>query len=367
MNRRMFVRSLAAGAVLTTAQMHVTQSQDVEPEITLKGIFKRCGGLIGTQAGRAVLQQQRPMTDLILANSSIITPGNDMKWSALRPTADSFRFTDTDWDVSFCQSRGIAVHGHNLCWNEDNPAWLRATVNKTNGEKLLSDHINTVVGRYRGRIDSWDVVNEPIAVWHKRPGGLRAGPWLDSLGEAYIDIAFHAAAEADSKATRVLNFNHVEQEEKDIQASREMALKLISGMMTRKVPLQAIGLESHLDLSRPLDLQAATSFVQEIMRMGLPVIITEMDVNDSSGPPDVPSRDAVVAEYYSDYLNCLLPLASPRRLIFWSLTDYGNWYDNIPKLRRLDQQPHRPGLFDARLQPKNAFQAVVKSLQVHCQ
>jgi endo-1,4-beta-xylanase len=353
--------------VITAAQIRAAQPHDPAPEIALKGIFKRCGGLIGTQAGRSVLQQQRPMTDLILANSSIITPGNDMKWAALRPAADSFRFTDTDWDVAFCHSRGIAVHGHNLCWNEYNPAWLRATVNQTNGEKLLSDHISTVAGRYRGQIDSWDVVNEPIAVWHNRPGGLRAGPWLDSLGEAYIDIAFHAAADADPNATRVMNLNAVEQEGKGVQVSRDMTLKLISGMMTRKVPLQAIGLESHLDISRPLDLQAFTSFVQEIIRMGLSVMITEMDIFDSSGPADITSRDAIVARYYSDYLGGLLPLASPKRLIFWSLTDYGNWYDNIPNMRRLDQQPHRPGLFDAQLQPKNAFQAVVKSLQVHCQ
>jgi endo-1,4-beta-xylanase len=367
MNRRELLRSLAASAMMKTGKMKAMPSHDAPSEPSLKAIFKQCGGLIGTQAGRSVLQQQRPMTDLIVANSSIITPGNDMKWSALRPTTDSFRFTDTDWDVAFCRSRGIAVHGHNLCWNEDNPAWLRTTVNKTNGEKLLSDHIKTVVGRYRGRIDSWDVVNEPIAVWHNRPGGLRTGPWLDSLGAAYIDIAFHAAAEADPDATRVMNLNHVEQEEKDIQVSREMTLKLLSGMMTRKVPLQAVGLESHLDISRPLDLQAFSGFVQEIIRMGLPVMITEMDIFDSSGPPDITSRDAVVARYYSEYLDCLLPLASPKRLIFWSLTDYGNWYDNIPNLRRLDQQPHRPGLFDVQLQPKSAFQAVVKSLQIHCQ
>jgi endo-1,4-beta-xylanase len=332
----------------------------------LKDLMARCGGLIGTQAGRAVLQQTTPLTSFIQSNVSILTPGNDMKWAAIRPTPDTYHFDDADWVVNYCQTRGIAVHGHNLCWSTDNPSWVQSTVNSSNGEKILTDYISTVAGRYRGKIDSWDVVNEPIAVWYNRPDGLRQGPWLSALGPSYIDIAFHAAAEADPHATRVLNLNHVEQTEKGVEISREKTLELISGMRSRNVPIQAVGLESHLDTSRPLDLQALSSFVTEITRMGLPIMITEMDVLDNGAPSDLGARDAMVAQYYSDYLNLMLPLASPKRLIFWSMSDYGNWYDHLPSFRRADQQLHRPGLVDAQMNPKPALSAVTQSLQTYC-
>jgi endo-1,4-beta-xylanase len=368
MNRR----SLLAGLSAAGAMAGIRKAAALILENTgggaplLKDLAGRCRSLIGTQAGRAVLQQNTPLTSFIMSNMSILTPGNDMKWAALRPTPTTYHFDDADWLVSHCRSHGIAVHGHNLCWSSDNPWWLQPTLNSSNGEKILRSHIITVAGRYKGKIDSWDVVNEPIAVWHNRPDGLRQGPWLSALGPAYIDIAFHAAADADPKSTRMLNLNHVEQTEKNIEVSREKTLELISGMLSRKVPIQAVGLESHLDTSRPLDLQALSRFVTEIQRMGLPIMITEMDVLDSTGPADFGVRDAMVAKYYADYLNVMLPLASPKRLIFWSLSDYGNWYDRLPNLRRDDHQLHRPGLLDAQMHPKHAQNAVIQSLQAHC-
>jgi endo-1,4-beta-xylanase len=367
MNRRSLLAGLSAAGALAAMPKGVGLAQNPgygSPR--LRDLMARCGGLIGTQAGRSVLQQNSPLTRFIQNNVSILTPGNDLKWAALRPTPNSYHFEDADWVMNYCHTQGIAVHGHNLCWSSDNPGWVQSTVNSSNGEKILRDHINTVGGRYRGKIDSWDVVNEPIAVWHNRPDGLRQGPWLSALGPAYIDIAFHATAEADPGATRVLNLNHVEQTEKDIEKSRAKALELISGMHSRKVPIQAVGLESHLDTLRPLDLQPLSNFVTAIKRMGLPVMITEMDVLDNSAPSDFAARDATVAQYYSDYLNMMLPLVSPKRLIFWSLSDYGNWYDNERSLRRTDQQLHRPGLVDAQMNPKAALSAVTKSLQTYC-
>jgi endo-1,4-beta-xylanase len=367
MNRR----SLLAGLSATGALLGMTKGMGLAQNAgygspRLKYLMTRCGGLIGTQADHTVLRQNSPLTRFIQNNLSILTPGNDLKWAALRPTPNIYHFEDADFVVNYCQTRGIAVHGHNLCWNSYNPWWVQSTVNSSNGEKLLRDHIHTVAGRYRGKIDSWDVVNEPIAVWYNRPDGLRLGPWLSALGPAYIDIAFHAAAEADPKATRVLNLNHVEQTEKNIENSREKTLELISGMLSRKVPIQAVGLESHLDTSRSLDLQPLSHFLTAIKQMGLPIMITEMDVLDNAAPSAFAERDAMVSQYYSDYLNLILPLISPKRLIFWSLSDYGNWYDHEPSLRRPDQQLHRPGLIDAQMNPKSALRSVTQSLQTYC-
>ena len=367
MNRRSLLAGMAAVSISgfpnVSGQFRSPEQEEYPP---LKSLTARCGGLVGTQAGFSVLRQNTPLTQFIATNMSILTPGNDLKWASVHPAQDEYSFSDPDGVMAFCASHGIAVHGHNLCWQEQNPAWVKGTVNSSNGEQILRDHIRTVAGRYRGKIDSWDVVNEPIAVWQGRPDGLRTGPWTDALGAAYIDIAFHAAAEADPTAIRVLNLNHVEQTEKQIEAFRAKTLELISGMLARKVPVQAIGLESHLDTSRPLDLDAVIGFVRQIKRMGLAVMITEMDILDSTGPAEFSGRDALVAQYYDQYLSALLPVAAPRRIIFWSLSDYGNWYDHLPSMKRPDQQLHRPGLFDAQMISKPALDVVVRNLQKSC-
>jgi endo-1,4-beta-xylanase len=369
MNRRSFI----AGASAVTATCALKQASGLQQSLNgkpflLKDLMSKCGGMIGTQAGRGVLNQTSAVSDYLRKNVSILTPGNDMKWSALRPSLDTFNFTDADWVVAFCQLNKIAVHGHNLCWNSENPGWVNSSVNKSNAEQLLKNHISTVAGRYRGKIDSWDVVNEPIATWYGRPDGLRNGPWLAALGPEYIDIAFHVAAENDPHAIRVLNLNHVEQAEKGVEINRQKTLELLQGMLSRNVPVQAVGLESHLSVASGTadDVVSLSRFIGQIRRMGLEIMITEIDINDSDAPMDFALRDAAVAQRYSDYLNLVLPLASPKRLIFWSLGDRGNWYDNIAALRRPDQSLHRPGLLDSAMNPKLAMTAVANSLRNNC-
>jgi len=330
--------------------------------VRLKDVMASCGGLIGTQAERRVLDQNSALSAYIRENVSILTPGNDMKWSVLRPSADSFQFGNADWVVNFCQKNGIAVHGHNLAWNSENPSWLNAPMGRAQGIELLTKHIQTVVGRYRGKIDSWDVVNEPVAVWNNRPDGLRNGPWISSIGPDYIDIAFHATAQTDPGALRVLNLNHVEQAEKDIQLSRQKVLELLRGMLSRRVPVQAVGLESHLSLGKT-DKGPLLAFLNAIKQMGLQVLITELDITDNSAPGDFAQRDAAVAAEYADYLSFMIANVNPKRIIFWSLNDRGNWLDQMPSLRRSDNLTHRPGLLDPDLVPKAAFTSVIQALQ----
>lgn len=329
----------------------------------LKTLMAKCGGLVGTQAERHVLDQNSALSTYIRQNASIITPGNDMKWSVIRPSENAFNFDNADWVVAFCQRNDIAVHGHNLCWESENPGWLNAPRSREDGIQLLTQHIKTVAGRYRGKIDSWDVVNEPIAVWYNNPGGLREGPWFKSIGPEYIDIAFHAAAEADPGAIRVMNLNHVEQVELGIEKFRQKTLDLINGMVARRVPVQAIGFESHISVQRETDIGPLTSFIKSIKQMGLQIMITEMDVLDNGTPGDISSRDAAVAKAYGDYLSFMLSVAEPKRIIFWSLNDRGNWLDHLPSLNRADQLPHRPGLLDNDLLPKPSLDAVEHALR----
>jgi len=320
--------------------------------------------LVGAVIGKWQMQDPRWLP-LVLDNFNLITNGQ-LKWEFIRPSATDFDFRETDWMIDFCRGHHLALHGHNLCWNASNPAWLTQTLTKDNAEGILSDHIHTVVKRYAGKITSWDVVNEPVATWMGRPDSLYKGPWLDALGSRYIDIAFHATAEADPNALRVLNIAHVEQGGIGCDTARFATLHLIESLLKRGVPIQAVGFESHLagDYAAS-STPARARFVSELRGMGLQILLTEIDIDDTRVPGDPASRDAVVGERYESYLSTILREANPSRIIFFSPSDQRNWYDALhtSQYNRKDGTPHRPGLFDNSLQPKAAYASVASSLK----
>jgi endo-1,4-beta-xylanase len=324
--------------------------------------------LIGAVVDQWQMQDSKWLP-LILKNFNLITLGR-LKWGMARPTADTYDFAQTDWMVAFCMANGIAMHGHNLCWNTANPVWLAGTLTTANAEKMLTDYTTLVMKRYQGKITSYDVVNEPVATWMGRSDGLYTGPWLSALGPNYIDVAFHAAKAADPKALRVLNLAHVEQGGDGDDKVRDLTLELINALMGRGVPMQAIGFESHLAGDVPgLSTASRESFVKSIRQLGLQVLITEMDIDDTRLPTDVTENDADVAQMYSDYLTGLLMQAEPSRVIFFTPGDLDNWYDRAApdvSYARPGGALHRPGLFDSNLVAKPSYAAVAAALKVTC-
>ena len=122
MDRRSFLAA-AAATMATRPLLHAAAANpsSLSAHPLLKDLMAKCGGLIGTQMERHMLDQNSPLSAYIRQNVSILTPGNDMKWSVIRPSEDAFNFDNADWVVAFCQRNGIAVHGHNLCWESENP------------------------------------------------------------------------------------------------------------------------------------------------------------------------------------------------------------------------------------------------------
>jgi endo-1,4-beta-xylanase len=369
MKRREFIRrSLQWGSLAALPAVFADRAA-ASPANSLKAMGGPCGLKVGVQSIKAQLQNPA-FAQTAIANFQMLTPGNELKWARLRPGPDSYNFGDADWMVDFAQQNRMLVHGHNLCWNAEgtNPAWFASTLTKENARQYLTQHITTVMGRYRGRIDSWDVVNEPIVPWSKRDDGLYPGIWLNLLGPEYIDIAFHAAAAADPKALRVLNTYYVEQGTADHEKGRRDNLRFLQQCKRRGVPIQALGIESHLDASQPPGGRALRQFVDEVKALGLQVLITELDVNDTQVTGNYQDRDAAVARCYSDYLLEVVPPGHVDRVIFWTATDKGNWLNSVraSKFQRPDGGPHRPGLLDDNLRPKPAYTAVGDAITRVC-
>lgn len=292
---------------------------------------------------------------VVCRNFDLIT-SSEMKWNRVHPEPGTFDFGEADRGVEFGLKNGLRVHGHNLCWNspEAYPPWFSTVLNRSNAEHYLTTHIATVAGHYKHHIDSWDVVNEPIASWSTRSDFLYPGIWIDLLGPRYIDIAFHAAANADPHALRVLNIYDVEQNSPRSAQARQATLALLERLMTQHVPVQAIGIESHLDVTQALGGTAFASFLQNVHSFGLEIMITELDVKETRSRGVSIDWDREVADYYAAYLDLTLPFVSARRVIFWSLTD------------RWSRQRRIQGLFESDFLPRMSFEAARSSLAKNC-
>ena len=154
-------------------------------------------------AGAAVamrgLENDSALRDLVAEQYAITVPENELKWIALRPTATGYDFSASDALFAFAATHHMMVRGHTLVWHNSVPEWLRSGATQRDVRQLLVEHIRTVVGRYRGRVHSWDVVNEAILPADGQPDGLRKSFWYDAVGPDYIQrLAYRAAREADA-------------------------------------------------------------------------------------------------------------------------------------------------------------------------
>jgi endo-1,4-beta-xylanase len=341
---------LAGHAALLNASPALMTESSPSQSMTLKAAGASSGCQVGT-AAPLVLLQNASIAQFVVRNFNLLT-ASGLKWDAVHPQPDSYNFTEADWNINFAEKNGMRVHGHNLCWNSPaNPPWFKSVLNQANARQFLTSHITTVMRRYQGRVDSWDVVNEPVVSWSRRSDGLYPGAWLDLLGPEYIDIAFHAAALADPKPLRILNIYDVEQGTREDELTRTRTTALLKQLVARGVPIQAVGLESHLDASQPLGQTSFLEFIKEIRGLGLEVLITELDVLESRATGISMDWDQAVAKYYGDYIDQMLSAAHPRSVIFWSLQD--RWYRG----KRIQ------GLTWDHLKPRLSCQAALMALQ----
>jgi endo-1,4-beta-xylanase len=337
---------------------------------TLKQLGANCNLKIGVATTKSALLYADPVFEpFVVRNCSLLCDASGLLWSVCHPEEDTYNFEAADWMLTFAKKNGMLLRGHTLCWNGGNPEWLTKIITPKNAEDLLVSHIKTVAGRYAGKLDSWNVVNEAITVWQGQPNGLSSGPWLKALGPEYIDLAFKTAAEVDPTAVRMINFHECEQAAET--ATRAASLALIESLLKRGVPLQCVGLESHIDIGVEIDYTAMAQFIRDIKSLGLGVEITEFDVNDAKQNGSYAVRDAAVADWYKIYLNFILGRGIVERITLWSPTDIGNWMDIVckegdPEFIRDDGScDHRPGLLNTNWELSPAYSSISEALEAH--
>jgi endo-1,4-beta-xylanase len=293
---------------------------------------------------------------LFAEQCGITVPEGALKWDTLRPAFDKYDFSGGDWFYDFAKSHGMAYRGHTLVWEQALPPWFESTVNAGNAQKVMTDHIATVVRHYAGKVTSWDVVNEAVQIQDGREDGLKATPWLRFMGPEYIETAFRAAHEADPKATLIYNENWIEPEDSDSEKRRQSVLTLLANLKKKNVPIHGLGIQSHVFAETNITGPKFHRFLQEVESMGLSILVTEMDVRDQNLPADIQTRDRLVAEQYEKYLSFLLQFESVNTVLTWGLSSRYTWISSHNK--RADGLPSRPLLYDSDLRPTATWDAI---------
>ncbi|BCW89864.1 Exoglucanase/xylanase [Alphaproteobacteria bacterium SO-S41] len=362
LDRRGFLAAGAAAALLRPGVAQAVSPLNLGADAADRGI------VFGSAFDREIFDDTA-YAALLRAQCRIGSLENSLKFDWLKPTGNVADFSASDRLVDFAVESGIRPRGTALIWNDWLPDWLKWTT-VLERRSIMEKHIDEVVGRYAGRVQSWDVVNEPFFPPHGIDGGYRKGLWLDAMGPDYIIHAFKRAAAADPKAQLVLNEAFCEQDDELGKSIRPLLLNEVKRLQDAGVKLDAIGFEAHLRPELPYDDQAFVAYVAEIAALGVDVMITELDVNDSHMPDDEAERDAQVAARVHDFLGAVLQVPRVTTVITWHLSDRYSWYrgadwyaDQVRAGGGTPGRPVRSHLYDDQLQPKAAAFAARDALK----
>jgi len=325
-----------------------------EPPIDTAGLYAHAGFPMGASINVDLLKNNAVYTALVAKEFNSVTPENVMKMDATEPTQGNFTFAQADYLVSFAQQHGMRVHGHALVWYQALPAWVNSFQgDSTAWENMLKTHIQTEVAHFKGKVVSWDVVNEAI----DEDGTLRNNVWLQHLGPDYVARAFQYAHQADPDA--LLFYNDYGHEYSAVK--RAGILTLVTGMKNRGIPIDGIGMQMHTNINMP-DNNIATA-ITAVANIGLKVHISELDISMNPNNDQNMTYTAAIATAQSQkYQNVVkaynaLPAAQKYGITTWDVGDADSW---IPPFYH---RPDWPLPFDATYKRKAAWQGIVNGLK----
>lgn len=337
------MRSLRTGLLLAPLLLLLTAPSASAADTPLRDLADAKGKVIGTAVTGSKLTGT--YGDIAGAQFNWLTPGNAMKWGSVEPTRGTYNWAEADQIVAFAEAHGQQVRGHTLAWHSQNPSWLtNGTWTSAELSQLLNDHIALEVGRYKGRLAAWDVVNEPF----NEDGTYRQTLWYNGLGTGYIAQALTAARAADPDAKLYINDYNVE----GVNAKSTALYNLVKSLKEQGVPIDGVGLQAHLILGQvPATLQQN---IQRFADLGVDVAITELDIRMT-----LPSDSTKLAQQAADYkavMNACVAVTRCTGVTVWGFTDSDSWIpDTFP-----GQGAATP--YDENYAPKPAYYAIAEAL-----
>lgn len=358
-----------AAAALATPALAGTPARGQTAEPSLHALATRKGILFGSALPAApVLNRGTADADawlaVIAAECGALVCENEMKWPALRPNATDFTFDRADAIVGYAAAQDMKMRGHTLLWHHPQwfPDWLTnhdfGSRPASEAERILTAHIRRVCAQYP-QVVSWDVINETVDA---DTGELRETSLSKAMGQSVLDVAFHVAREAAPNAQLV--YNDYMSWEAGHERHRAGVMRLLEGFRARGVPIDALGVQSHIgsgnyDDSVGFDTAQETEwrrFLDQAIGLDLKLAITEFDVHDKNLPADPVIRDREVAALGRRYLDLMLEYPQLDTVMAWGMSDRHTWLQG--RWPRADGLPKRPNPYDADYRAKPLRQAM---------
>jgi endo-1,4-beta-xylanase len=327
----------------------------------------RFGSAVGAGSATSGSFRNPDYARMLRTDCALLVPENEMKWQAVRPAPDSFDFGPFDEMLNFAEANALAMRGHTLLWHRPQwmPGWLEAydfgARPATEAARLLTTHIKTVTDRYRGRISSYDVVNETVL----EDSTLAQTALSRAIGgtEALVDLAFRTARAQLPEAELV--YNDYMSWESGNENHRAGVLKLLEGLKARGVPVDTLGVQSHIRIDTydpktgtgPRQEREWRKFLDAVVALGYGLKITEFDVNDQALPADIVSRDQSIADYARDYLDMMFSYPQLKDVLVWGMSDRYSWLQEFAPLRT-DGRAKRCCPYDATFEAKPLHRAI---------
>lgn len=376
-----FVMLLAIATSCTSSEQTAeegteTGAPDANSTSSLKEAFKD-DFLIGAALNyKQIYGKEDSATAIINTHFNTISPENVLKMGPIHPEPDVYNFDPADKYVDFGVDNDMFVVGHALVWHSQVPDWIfvdeeGTRVTKDTLLQRMQNHIETVAGRYKGKIDGWDVVNEAL----EDDGTLRKSPWLEIIGAEFIEKAFELAQKTDPEAELYYNDYNLWKPEK-----RDGAVKLVKNLQEKGLKVDGIGMQGHYGLTSPTIDQIEESILA-FSDLGVKVMITELDLDILPNPSKRQGADIAQTfefqEGYNPYKESLPDSIQDQisqryadlfalfykhkdkisRVTLWGVADQHSWLNNWPMPGRTSY----PLLFDRNYQPKPAVEAIIKA------
>jgi endo-1,4-beta-xylanase len=319
--------------------------------------------IYGTAVSSGNLEKDKPFAKLVMDQANMLVAEGETKRKAIEPEQGRFNFAPTEKLLAFAAANGQNMRGHTLVWHEANPDWLLKTLDSKPDEKLLTDYIEKTVGHFRGRLHSWDVVNEVIHIDEGGEEDLRiSSPWYKAFGAGYIETAFESAHAADPDALLFYNELNLEADVWWAEKRRRSVIKLLEKLLKKGVPVHALGIQSHLKAYR-LDYsdEVFSRFLDEVAGLGLKILLTEFDIADIEGPADPAQRDADIASLGRRYLDVAFSKPAVLGCLTWGITDRYSWLSLYDQYKWSDGSLSRGLPFDGELKPKKLYSEMLQS------
>ena len=325
--RRRPSRAALAALLLLAIPVEAAAGADClapEADCSLREVADALDVKVGTAVAMGPLANEPIYSKTLAREFNSVTAENVMKWQAVQPMQGDFDFAAADGLVIFAEAAGMSVRGHTLIWAQElidsTPDWVEAAESAEVLRGFMRDHITTVVTRYRGRVDAWDVVNEPLETLGEQ---LYDNVFHRLLGRGYIAEAFALAHQADPEARLYLNEVLVLRDSE----KRAALYALVLDLLEQGVPIHGVGFQGHFVSSflTPVDREVIQQSLALFADLGLEVEITELDIVQGAGE----EADETQRQRYRDVVGACMAVEACRRVTTWGFTDLHTWLDDL--------------------------------------